>query len=154
MQCCKLDAQIPADIRFCWGRGPDFPGPPPSEPLKAWIGRNSMEGGTYYGGPGGFALSTQNDVPMAANLSFGEAATLPCAGVTAWNAIFASSNQLKPGDTVLLLGTGGVSVLGMQLARAAGRRVVRGRTCRHRVCSRRFVMRPSPRMGRSTSPMH
>ena len=39
---------IPADIRFCWGRGPDFPGPPPSEPLKAWIARNSMEGGTYY----------------------------------------------------------------------------------------------------------
>ena len=39
---------IPADIRFCWGRGPDFPGPPPSEPLKAWIARNSMEGGNYY----------------------------------------------------------------------------------------------------------
>jgi hypothetical protein len=39
---------IPADIRFCWGRGPDFPGPPPSEPLKRWIARNSMEGGTYY----------------------------------------------------------------------------------------------------------
>ena len=39
---------IPGDIRFCWGRGPDFPGPPPSEPLKAWIAMNSMEGGTYY----------------------------------------------------------------------------------------------------------
>lgn len=39
---------IPHDIRFVWGRGPGFPGPPPSEPLKAWIARNSMEGGVYY----------------------------------------------------------------------------------------------------------
>jgi hypothetical protein len=39
---------IPKDIRLTWGRGPGFPSPPPSEPLKAWIGRNSMEGGTYY----------------------------------------------------------------------------------------------------------
>jgi hypothetical protein len=39
---------IPKDIRLTWGRGPSFPAPPPSEPLKAWIARNSMEGGTYY----------------------------------------------------------------------------------------------------------
>src|SRR3954452_18898936 len=39
---------IPTDIRVTWGRGPDFPAPPPSEPLKAWIAHNSMEGGTYY----------------------------------------------------------------------------------------------------------
>jgi hypothetical protein len=39
---------IPRDIRTTWGRGINFPGPPPSEPLKAWIARNSMEGGTYY----------------------------------------------------------------------------------------------------------
>ncbi len=39
---------IPRDIRVTWGRGPGFPGPPPAEPLKAWIARNSMEGGTYY----------------------------------------------------------------------------------------------------------
>jgi hypothetical protein len=39
---------IPARIRLGWGRGPAFPGPPPSEPLKAWIARNSMEGGHYY----------------------------------------------------------------------------------------------------------
>ena len=42
-------------------------------------------------------------------MSFVDAATLPCAGVTAWNAIFESSNGIRPGDTVLLLGTGGVS---------------------------------------------
>ena len=39
---------IPLDIRVTWGRGPGFPAPPPAEPLKAWIGMNSMEGGTYY----------------------------------------------------------------------------------------------------------
>jgi hypothetical protein len=39
---------IPADIRFVWGRGVNFPGPPPAEPLKNWIAANSMEGGSYY----------------------------------------------------------------------------------------------------------
>jgi hypothetical protein len=39
---------IPKDIRFVWGRGVNFPGPPPAEPLKRWIAANSMEGGTYY----------------------------------------------------------------------------------------------------------
>lgn len=57
-------------------------------------------------------------------LSFVEASTMPCAGVTAWNAIFVSSNAIQPGDTVLLLGTGGVSVLGLQLAKAAGLRTI------------------------------
>lgn len=49
--------------------------------------------------------------------------TLPCAAVTAWNAIFVSSTT-RPGDSVLLLGTGGVSVLGLQLAKAAGLRAI------------------------------
>jgi len=39
---------IPFDINFVWGRGFAFPGPPPSEPLKRWIAKNSMEGGSYY----------------------------------------------------------------------------------------------------------
>jgi hypothetical protein len=39
---------IPMDIRLVWGRGHDFPGPPPAEPLKRWIAMNSMEGGSYY----------------------------------------------------------------------------------------------------------
>ena len=59
-------------------------------------------------------------VKIAPGMSYVDAATLPCAGVTAWNAIFESGHRLRPGDTVLLLGTGGVSVLGLQLAIAAG----------------------------------
>jgi NADPH:quinone reductase-like Zn-dependent oxidoreductase len=63
-------------------------------------------------------------VKIPPGMSFVDASTMPCAGVTAWNAIFESSNAIRPGDTVLLLGTGGVSVLGMQLARAAGLRTI------------------------------
>jgi NADPH:quinone reductase-like Zn-dependent oxidoreductase len=59
-------------------------------------------------------------VPMAATLSFEEAATLPCAGVTAWNALMEGANPTGPGQTVLILGTGGVSLLGLQIAKAAG----------------------------------
>jgi NADPH:quinone reductase-like Zn-dependent oxidoreductase len=57
------------------------------------------------------------------HLSPEEAATLPCAAVTAWNAMFESSS-IKPGETVLALGTGGVSIFALQLARMAGARVI------------------------------
>ena len=57
-------------------------------------------------------------------MSFDEAATLPCAGVTAWNALMVQGRPIKPGDTVLVLGTGGVSMLALQFARAAGARVI------------------------------
>jgi NADPH:quinone reductase-like Zn-dependent oxidoreductase len=63
-------------------------------------------------------------VKIPPKLGFIDASTLPCAGVTAWNAIFVSSKNIKPGDTVLLLGTGGVSVLGLQIAKAAGLRAM------------------------------
>jgi len=56
-------------------------------------------------------------------LQFTEAATLPCAGVTAWNALFVAGGA-KPGNTVLLLGTGGVSIWALQLAKAAGLRAI------------------------------
>lgn len=51
------------------------------------------------------------------------AATLPCAGLTAWNALF-EAGDLKPGQTVLLLGTGGVSIFALQFAKAAGATVI------------------------------
>ena len=56
-------------------------------------------------------------------LSSVEAAALPCAGLTAWNALFVRG-ALKPGATVLLLGTGGVSIWALQLAHAAGLRPI------------------------------
>ncbi|HKE48512.1 MAG TPA: NAD(P)-dependent alcohol dehydrogenase [Rhodanobacteraceae bacterium] len=62
-------------------------------------------------------------VSIPAHLDFVEAATIPCAAVTAWNALFVAA-PLKPGDSVLLLGTGGVSIWALQLAKAAGLRVV------------------------------
>ena len=63
-------------------------------------------------------------VAIPPRLSFEEAATLPCAGVTAWNALMVSGIRIKAGDTVLCLGTGGVSTLAMQFAKAAGARVI------------------------------
>jgi NADPH:quinone reductase-like Zn-dependent oxidoreductase len=53
-----------------------------------------------------------------------EAATLPCAALTAWHALFEGADPLRPGQSVLLEGTGGVSVFGLQLAKLAGARVI------------------------------
>jgi NADPH:quinone reductase-like Zn-dependent oxidoreductase len=61
-------------------------------------------------------------VAIPEHLSFQEAATLPCAAVTAWNAL--SVGNLKPGNTVLIQGTGGVSIFALQLARLRGARVI------------------------------
>ncbi len=58
-------------------------------------------------------------VKFPAYLSYEEAATLPCAGVTVWNALV-TRGHMQPGDHVLMLGTGGVSIWGVQLARALG----------------------------------
>lgn len=56
-------------------------------------------------------------------LSYQEAATLPCAAVTAWDALMVRG-QLSAGETVLILGSGGVSVFALQIARKAGARVL------------------------------
>jgi NADPH:quinone reductase-like Zn-dependent oxidoreductase len=56
-------------------------------------------------------------------LSFEEAATLPTAALTAWNALF-EVGDLKPGETVLVQGSGGVSIFALQFALAAGARVL------------------------------
>ena len=57
------------------------------------------------------------------HLSYEEAATLPCAAVTVWNALFEQS-KLTAGETVLLLGTGGVSIFALQFAKMAGANVI------------------------------
>ncbi len=62
-------------------------------------------------------------VALPEHLSFAEGATLPIAALTAWNALF-TSGDLRPGGTVVLEGTGGVSLFGLQLAHAAGLRTL------------------------------
>jgi NADPH:quinone reductase-like Zn-dependent oxidoreductase len=62
-------------------------------------------------------------LPIPAHLSFEEAAALPCAALTAWNALFVA-DHLHPGATVVVQGTGGVSQFALQFARLAGARVI------------------------------
>ena len=64
-----------------------------------------------------------NLVAVPEHLSYEEASTLPCAAVTAWRAMF-TDGDLQPGEVVLLEGTGGVSIFGLQLAVAAGARTI------------------------------
>lgn len=65
-----------------------------------------------------FITRADSVVPIPRHLDFAEASTLPCAALTAWNALTAAGT--KAGDTVLTLGTGGVSVFALQLAGAMG----------------------------------
>ncbi|MBI3523810.1 MAG: NAD(P)-dependent alcohol dehydrogenase [Betaproteobacteria bacterium] len=62
-------------------------------------------------------------VEVAAHLSLAEAAALPCAGLTAWQALF-ERGRLQASETVLVQGTGGVAMFGLQLAHAQGARVI------------------------------
>jgi NADPH:quinone reductase-like Zn-dependent oxidoreductase len=62
-------------------------------------------------------------VKLPSHFSFEEGATLPCAGVTAWHALFEAAS-LAPGQSLLVQGTGGVSIFALQLARAAGATVI------------------------------
>src|SRR5436305_8651068 len=68
-------------------------------------------------------LNADGLVKIPDHLSFGEAAALPCAGVTAWHSLFESGN-LRPGQTVLVQGSGGVSIFALQFAKQAGARVI------------------------------
>lgn len=70
------------------------------------------------------ALPEDGVVALARSLTFEEAATLPCAGVTAWNALMEGPRAVRAGEHVLILGTGGVSLLALQIARAAGATVI------------------------------
>ena len=80
------------------------------------------------GGPGGVAaeyvvLDEQSIVPVPDYLSYEEAATLPCAGVTAWHALI-TEGHLRPDEWVLVQGTGGVSVFALQIAKLMKARTV------------------------------
>lgn len=68
-------------------------------------------------------LPSDSLVRIPDTVTYEQAATVPCAAVTAWHALFHSGN-LQPKQTVLLLGTGGVSVFALQFAKAAGAHVI------------------------------
>jgi NADPH:quinone reductase-like Zn-dependent oxidoreductase len=95
--------------------------------FQTWLGgpifaeaQDAALGGTAEGVLSEYALLEGDGViRFPEHLSFAEAATLPCAALTAWHGLF-EAGGLRAGDTALLLGTGGVSVFGLQFARMAG----------------------------------
>jgi NADPH:quinone reductase-like Zn-dependent oxidoreductase len=99
--------------------------------MQNWLGGDiepyhvdSSRGGSIHGVLAEYVVFEQDGVvALPAHLSFEEGACLPCAGVTAWNALY-GGRSLRAGETVLVLGTGGVSVFALQFAQAAGARVI------------------------------
>jgi NADPH:quinone reductase-like Zn-dependent oxidoreductase len=92
-------------------------------PLTEEKGRSAL-GGSIDGVLSEYvALDAEGLVHTPAHLSDEQAACLPCAAVTAWNALVTQGN-LKAGDTVLVQGTGGVSLFALQFARLHGARVI------------------------------
>jgi NADPH:quinone reductase-like Zn-dependent oxidoreductase len=99
--------------------------------MQGWLGGEiePSHGATALGGAidgvlAEYRVFDQNGlVHLPAHLSYEQGATLPCAAVTAWNALY-GLNRLMPGQSVLLLGTGGVSIFALQFAHAAGARVL------------------------------
>lgn len=94
------------------------------DPTEA-IRRTSLGAGAHWDGVlREFGCFHENSlVRVPEHLSWEEAATLPCAAVTAWHATV-DSGRSKPGDSVLTLGTGGVSVFALQFAKMSGARVI------------------------------
>ncbi len=91
-------------------------------PLTAARSRGAL-GGDIDGMMSDYVVLNEDGlVAVPDHLSFQEAATLPCAAVTAWNAL--AAGDLKPGSTVLIQGTGGVSIFALQFARLKGLRVL------------------------------
>jgi NADPH:quinone reductase-like Zn-dependent oxidoreductase len=91
-------------------------------PLTAAKARGALGGDIDGTLAGQIVLKEQGLVRIPDHLSFAEAATLPCAAVTAWNAL--ANGDVKPGGTVLIQGTGGVSIFALQFAKMAGARVL------------------------------
>jgi len=84
----------------------------------------SALGGAVDGMLAEFVVLNENGlVAIPEHLSYTQAATLPCAGVTAWNCLVAQGG-VTAGDTLLLLGTGGISITALQLATLLGARVI------------------------------
>lgn len=110
----KVGDRVAATFFQVWIDGPPAFG-------KWWaLGANPLDGmlAEYV------VLHEDGLVGLPEHLSFEEAAALPCAGVTAWHGLFVAGRRVKAGDNVLVIGTGGVSMLAAQFAHAAGARVI------------------------------
>ena len=94
-------------------------GPPSAEKNKTTLGGGDLDGVLREAG----AFHEDGLVRIPPHLSYEEAATLPCAAVTVWHALV-TFGRVKAGDTVLTLGTGGVSVFAVQFAKMHGARVI------------------------------
>ncbi len=100
--------------------------------MQTWLGGEispddaaSSLGGAIHGVLAEYRLFDQQGlVTLPEHLSYEDGATLPCAALTAWNALFHGPKPLMVGQSVLVLGTGGVSVFALQFAHAAGARVI------------------------------
>jgi len=91
--------------------------------LTEAMGKSALGGGAD-GVLAEFVVLDANGVtPVPDHLTDEEAATLPCAGVTAWNALV-TQGRIKAGDNVLIQGTGGVSLFALQFAKMHGARVI------------------------------
>jgi NADPH:quinone reductase-like Zn-dependent oxidoreductase len=94
-------------------------GPPTREKLRGTLG-GPLDGMLAER----IVLPAEGLVHVPAYLSDVEAATLPCAAVTAWHALVEEAPPVAAGDTVLVQGTGGVSIFALQVARLHGARVI------------------------------
>ncbi|MEM1154966.1 MAG: NAD(P)-dependent alcohol dehydrogenase [Pseudomonadota bacterium] len=98
---------------------PNWPGGPVSAERTLGVPGDHIDGfAAEY-----VSMPTAAFTPMPKDYSFEEAATLPCAALTAWRALFVI-NDIRPGSTVLTQGSGGVSVFALQMAKAAGATVI------------------------------
>jgi NADPH:quinone reductase-like Zn-dependent oxidoreductase len=95
---------------------PDGPADPMSNPA---LGHSADGVLTEY-----MVIKEGNAVALPENLSYEEGACLPCAALTAWHAMMQAGKPVKEGDTVLALGTGGVSMFALQFATAVGAKVI------------------------------
>lgn len=95
-----------------------FDGPPTKEKTNGTLG-GPLDGALAEE----MVLSQEGVVPVPEHLSDLEAATLPCAALTAWSALV-EQGSVGAGDTVLVQGTGGVSIFALQIARILGARVI------------------------------
>lgn len=95
----------------------------PSGPFRGEMANTAL-GGALNGMLAEYvALSADGVVAIPPHLNFEEAATLPCAALTAWQALVTRGN-VSADETVLLLGTGGVSIFALQFAKMHGARVI------------------------------